>query len=106
MSNQEPQHHVCRNCLGQVDNIFHALVQCGISRQVSDLLLYWVRKLEPSANIFDIVGLQIQYKANTKEELAISWLKVLSSPFTIYGWLGAEVELIVFLYMQRCLQQG
>ena len=42
------------------------------------MLLCWVRKLVPSANIFDIIYLQVQAKANSKEELAITWLTVIT----------------------------
>ena len=77
MGNCDPQNHLCRVCLGQVDNIFHTLVQC-VSREASDLLLCWVRKLAPSATIFDVVYLQVQAKANSKEETVITWLMVIS----------------------------
>ena len=75
MGDRDPQQHLCRVCLGQKDNIFHTLVQC-VSRQASDLLFSWVRKLVPTANIFDIVYLQVQAKANSKEEMAITWVTV------------------------------
>ena len=78
MGNRDPQQHICRVCPGQIDNIFHSLVQCVSSRQASDLLLFWVRKLVPSANIFDIVYLQVQAKANSKEEMVITLLTVIS----------------------------
>ena len=51
------------------------------------MLVEWVRKLLPSANIFDIIYLQVQVKANSKEELAITWLTVISIH---YIWLARK----------------
>ena len=53
------------------------MVQC-VSREAADLLLCWVRKLVPNTTIFDIVYLQVFAKANSKEEMVITWLTALA----------------------------
>ena len=75
--NRDPLLHHCRACPGQVDNIFHSIVQC-VSTEAANILFSWVKKLVLDTTIFDIIYLQVNMKHGSREELAITMITALS----------------------------
>ena len=53
------------------------MVQCA-SKEAGNLLLGWVKKLVPDTTIFDIIYLQVNIKAFSKEEMVVTWVTALT----------------------------
>ena len=73
---RDPAKLQCCICGGRVESALHVITDCQ-SREAALLLLKWVRKLSPSATLFDVFHLNVDIKGFV-EECTVTMLTALT----------------------------
>ena len=63
---RDPAKLQCCICGGRVESALHVITDCQ-SREAALLLLKWVRKISPSASLFDVFHLSVSIKGSVEE---------------------------------------